>query len=73
MKLMDAHDLTVALLPGSQMIILFSAITNAVTDILAAQILGSLSFNCTEGYAGFQDSHKVKRLSRRVVPIYIPR
>lgn len=53
---MEAHYLTIALLPGSQMIILFSAITNAVTDILAAEILGSLSFNCTEGYEGCQVS-----------------
>lgn len=63
--------LTVALLLGDQMITLFPAETNTVTDILVAQIFGSFSCTWIEGYEGFQDPHKAKWLSTRIVPLDI--
>lgn len=65
LKCMDAPYLTAALL-GGQMVILFSAETNTVMDILVAQIFGSLSCTWIEGYEGFQDPHKAKWLSPRI-------
>ena len=74
LKFTDAPNLTVALWLGDQMIMLFFfAATNTVTDILIAHIFGSLSCTWIEGYEGFQDPHKAKWLSTRIVSVYIHR
>lgn len=65
--------LIVAFLSGGQMITIFPAETNTVTDILVAHIFGSFSCTWIEGYEGFQDPHKAKWLSTRIVPLYIRR